>query len=120
MRIQIKDWKAKYSFKQKLWFYWTEKKNIKSRATWIRPSETNNGYFNIYKLKEDIYCMICPPEGVIGKTLTFTDKIRYNVTLKEGTPDEDIIIYINKKDVKDIKEWDSPLPPIEVFKAKFI
>ena len=26
----------------------------------------------------------------------------------------------NKKDVKDIKEWDSPLPPIEVFKAKFI
>ena len=64
--------------------------------------------------------MICPPEGVIGKTLTFTDKIRYNVTLKEGTPDEDIIIYINKKDVKDIKEWDSPLPPIEVFKAKFI
>ena len=64
--------------------------------------------------------MICPTEGVIGKTLTFTDKIRYNVTLKEGTPDEDIIIYINKKDVKDIKEWDSPLPPIEVFKAKFI
>ena len=56
----------------------------------------------------------------IGKTLTFTDKIRYNVTLTEGTPDEDIIIYINKKDVKDIKEWDSPLPPIEVFKAKFI
>ena len=64
--------------------------------------------------------MLCPPEGVIGKKLTFTDKIRYNVTLKEGTPDEDIIIYINKKDVKDIKEWDSPLPPIEVFKAKFI
>ena len=118
--VLVKGWKAKYSFKNKLWFYWTEKKNIKTRSTWIRPSETNNGYFNIYKLKKDIYCMICPPEGVIGKTLTFTDKIRYNVKLTEGTPDEDIIIYINKKDVKDIKEWDSPLPPIEVFKAKFI
>ena len=115
----IKDWKAKYSFKEKLWFYWTERKTIKSRATWIRPSETTNGYFNIYKLKEDIYCMICPPEGVIGKTLTFTDKIRYNVTLKEGTPDEDIIIYINKKDVKNMKEW-KILTPIEAFKAKFI
>ena len=65
--------------------------------------------------------MLCPPEGVIGKKLTFTDKIRYNVTLTEGTPDEDIIIYINKKDVKDIKEWGGPLPPpIEVLKAKFI
>tara|TARA_Y100001980_G_scaffold46327_1_gene29995 strand:- start:12901 stop:14160 length:1260 start_codon:yes stop_codon:yes gene_type:complete len=116
----IKDWKAKYSFKEKLWFYWTERKNIKSKSTWIRPSETTNGYFNIYKLKKDIYCMVCPPEGVIGKTLTFTDKIRYNVTLKEGTPDEDIIIYINKKDVKDIKEWKIILTPIEVLKAKFI
>ena len=37
--------------------------------------------------------MINPPEGVIGKTLTFTDKIRYNVKLTEGNPDEDIIIY---------------------------
>ena len=80
-------------------------------------------------MTEGIYVMIGPSDGIIGKTITFTDKVRYNVTILNGKANEEILIYINKEDVE---KWNTKYQlrdnfnkrelysQIKVLKARFI